>query len=97
FHVTGVQTCALPILKEAVDRARRGEGPTLVEAKTYRWYGHYIGDPGAYRTQEEVEEWKARDPIPRFANAMLERGLLTQEDLDREIGRASCREGECGR
>ena len=51
--------------KEAVARARRGEGPTLIEAKTYRFFGHSRGDPqfGPYRTKEEVEQWRKRDPI----------------------------------
>ena len=51
--------------KEAVARARRGEGPTLIEAKTYRFFGHSRGDPqfGPYRTKEEVERWRKRDPL----------------------------------
>lgn len=51
--------------KEAVARARRGEGPTLIEAKTYRFFGHSRGDPqfGPYRTKEEVEQWRKRDPL----------------------------------
>ena len=51
--------------REAVARARRGEGPTLIEAKTYRFFGHSRGDPqfGPYRTKEEVEQWRKRDPI----------------------------------
>jgi TPP-dependent pyruvate/acetoin dehydrogenase alpha subunit len=48
---------------EAVARARAGEGPTLLECKTYRWSGHYVGDQGRYRTPDEVAEWKAKDPI----------------------------------
>ena len=50
-------------VKKAAERARRGEGPTLIEAKTYRWYGHSHSDPRAYRTREEEAEWKKRDPI----------------------------------
>lgn len=52
---------------EAVERARSGGGPTLLEARTYRHKGHSRVDPGKYRPQEEVEEWLARDPIPRLA------------------------------
>jgi hypothetical protein len=48
---------------QSVDRARHGEGPTLIECKTYRWYGHSHSDPRAYRTREEEAEWKKRDPI----------------------------------
>lgn len=62
---------------EAAERARRGEGPTLVESITYRWRGHSKSDRQAYRTREEVKQWQERDPIPRFA-ALLE---LDQEAL----------------
>ena len=50
---------------KAAERARNGEGPTLIEAKTYRWYGHSHSDPRAYRTREEEAEWKKRDPDHR--------------------------------
>ena len=49
----------------AIERARRGEGPTLVEALTYRWFGHYAGDKAAFRDEAEVEEWRGRDPLPK--------------------------------
>ncbi len=62
--------------QEAIGRARRGEGPTLVECKTYRWYGHSIGDPQEYRTQDEVDVWKQRCPIRRFEETLKKRGLL---------------------
>ena len=52
---------------EAIARARSGEGPTLVEAKTYRHKGHSRVDPGKYRPKDEVDEWLGRDPIPRLA------------------------------
>ena len=69
--------------KEAVDRAREGKGPTLIECKTYRWYGHYVGDPGEYRPKEEVESWKERDPVKFLARYLVENKLLTpQEDED---------------
>lgn len=51
----------------AVERARAGRGPTLIECRTYRWYGHFTGDPAVYRTEEELAEWKAKDPLPRVA------------------------------
>jgi len=54
-------------VQQAVDRARAGEGPTLVEALTYRWRGHSKSDRQAYRTREEVKEWQKKDPIKRFA------------------------------
>jgi TPP-dependent pyruvate/acetoin dehydrogenase alpha subunit len=54
--------------KEYIDRARKGEGPALIECKTYRWEGHYHGEPQVYRTKAEVEEWKLKCPILRFEN-----------------------------
>jgi 2-oxoisovalerate dehydrogenase E1 component len=68
----------------AIARARRGEGPTLIEAKTYRTVGHHEGDPvvGTYRTQAEVDEWAARDPIAMFRVRMAETGALVVGDLD---------------
>jgi pyruvate dehydrogenase E1 component alpha subunit len=68
---------------EAVDRARAGEGPTLVEAKTYRYTGHYVGDPGVYRTKEELEQWKARDPIGGFESLLDDAGVVGAEEARR--------------
>jgi len=68
-------------VKEAVERARRGEGPTLVECKTYRLRGHFEGDPMTYRSKKEMEEWAQKDPIKRFTNRLLERRILTLEDI----------------
>ncbi len=61
--------------REAVERARQGEGPTLIEAKTYRFRGHYEGDPQVYRLPGEMEEWLKRDPIPTFRERLLEKGV----------------------
>ncbi len=61
--------------KEAVERARSGGGPSLIECLTYRWRGHSKSDRQRYRTKEEVKEWQARDPIVRF-RAMLDRARL---------------------
>lgn len=58
-----------------IDRARRGEGPSVVEALTYRHGGHSRADPGRYRPAHEVEEWLARDPIPMFRNRLMEEGV----------------------
>ncbi len=66
----------------AVSRARRGEGPSLIECKTYRWYGHSRSDPRKYRTKEEEQSWHARDPIFGFAKRLLESGVATQAELD---------------
>ena len=66
----------------AVARARCGEGPTFIEAKTYRYYGHFLGDdPLRYRTKDEEEEARGRDCIERFEHAVLERRLLLERDL----------------
>lgn len=67
---------------EAAERARRGEGPTLVECKTYRWYGHSRSDPRAYRTREEEKTWKDRDPLMVLSQKVLELNLATQTELD---------------
>ncbi|MFP3296518.1 MAG: thiamine pyrophosphate-dependent dehydrogenase E1 component subunit alpha [Vulcanisaeta sp.] len=69
--------------REAVERARRGEGPTLIEARTYRFRGHFEGDPQIYRSKEEVEWWmNNKDPIKIFEKYLLERGVATREELD---------------
>ncbi len=65
---------------EAVARARKGQGPTLIECKTYRYRGHFEGDPQTYKTKEEAEEWMKKDPIPRFRKRLVEMGVLTEED-----------------
>jgi len=65
---------------EAVEKARRGGGPTLLECKTYRYAGHSRGDPGGYRSREEVEHWRERDPIPQLRTLLInERGLSETE------------------
>ncbi len=66
----------------AVERARRGEGPTLVECKTYRWYGHSRSDPRKYRTKDEEQSWRDRDPLKTVRQRLLEGGLATEEELD---------------
>jgi TPP-dependent pyruvate/acetoin dehydrogenase alpha subunit len=72
-------------IRAAVDRARTGEGPSLVECKTYRWYFHAMRNapPPETRPAEEIAAWKARDPIARFASDLLARGLLAETELGR--------------
>jgi pyruvate dehydrogenase E1 component alpha subunit len=60
----------------AVDRARGGQGPTLIVADTYRYLGHMVGDTEIYRDAAEVDRWRARDPIPRLTTELVERGLM---------------------
>lgn len=66
----------------AVDRAKNGEGPTLIIAATYRWKGHSRSDKNLYRTKEEIEEWRTKDPIPKFISRVIEQGFLTQAQCD---------------
>jgi pyruvate dehydrogenase E1 component alpha subunit len=68
--------------RTACQRARDGEGPTLIECKTYRWLGHWTGDPQPYRTREEIEEWKQKCPIKRYRTKLIEQGIFTSEELD---------------
>jgi pyruvate dehydrogenase E1 component alpha subunit len=82
------------VTKEAVERARAGEGPTLIEARTYRFVGHSMSDPvsGVYRTKEDVEREKGNDPIRIFADLLARQGILSQEELeamDEEVKRVS--------
>jgi len=81
--------------RNAIERARKGGGPTLIECKTYRHKGHSRIDPAKYRPKEEVEEWLRKDPIRRFKKKLLETNLLTdielqhiEEEVTAEIGGA---------
>lgn len=68
-------------ISRAVKRAREGDGPTLLEMKTYRYKGHSISDPQKYRTKEEVEEYKTKDPIDMIRQTILENKFATEEEL----------------
>ncbi|HUZ47927.1 MAG TPA: thiamine pyrophosphate-dependent dehydrogenase E1 component subunit alpha [Terriglobia bacterium] len=69
---------------KAIDRARRGEGPTLIECLTYRWFGHHEGDPGtSYRSKEEIEAWKERDPIKKLREETLASQWCEVTDLEK--------------
>ncbi len=71
--------------REAIDRARKGKGPTLLECKTYRFYDH-VGVRGMglnYRTDEELEKWKKRDPIQSFEAELIKLGVMTQKQIDK--------------
>ena len=71
---------------EAVERARKGEGPTLMEFRTWRHFGHWEGDPDAklftYRDPKEHEEWLKKDPIPKFRQDIILGGFATAEELN---------------
>jgi pyruvate dehydrogenase E1 component alpha subunit len=68
-------------VSRAVKRAREGGGPTLLEIKTYRYKGHSVSDPQKYRTKEEVEEYKQKDPIQAILNTIYENKLATEEEI----------------
>jgi len=70
------------VVKTAVERARKGKGPSLIEAKTYRYYGHSHSDPRAYRTKKEEKEWKDRDPIKVLKEDMKSVGMLSDDEFD---------------
>ncbi len=82
FSVDGTDVFAVyEAVSEAVARARRGEGPTLIECKGFRYYGHFQGDNMSYFTEEEKAQNRARDPIDAFRKRVLERGLLSEKEL----------------
>jgi len=70
-------------VSEAVKRARNGEGPSLIECKTYRWRGHFEGDACTYRCTEELEEWMAKDPIPRFEAKLVESKTISKKEAEK--------------
>jgi len=67
---------------EAVERARSGEGPTLIVTESYRFDGHYSGEPEVYRSREEVNEYRKKDAIPRFCNHLVENGIASPQELE---------------
>lgn len=67
---------------KAAERAKSGNGPTLLEFRTYRYRGHSMSDPAKYRTKEEVEEYKRQDPIEQVRATILEKGIATEADLE---------------
>jgi pyruvate dehydrogenase E1 component alpha subunit len=77
------------VAQKAIERARAGEGPTLIEAMTYRWYGHFYGEEAltgdySYRSDEEIADWKTnRDPVTLTRNRILAEGLADEAELDR--------------
>jgi pyruvate dehydrogenase E1 component alpha subunit len=88
FNIPGVSLDGMDVFEvyqkagEAIDRCRAGQGPILLEARTYRFFGHFVGDPQNYRTKDEVEEWKKRDPIQMFRSRVVAEKRLTAAELD---------------
>ena len=70
------------VSKEYIDRARKGGGPSLIVAETYRLSGHFEGDTQTYRPKGEIDDWWKRDPIPRYTKRLMDMGILTQEYID---------------
>ena len=95
YNIPGIQVDGNNVLEvyseagKAVQRAREGKGPTLIECLTYRWFGHHEGDPGtAYRDKDEIASWRAKDPIKRLKDEAIQGGVVSEEEfaqLDREI------------
>jgi pyruvate dehydrogenase E1 component alpha subunit len=98
FNIPGHAVDGMDVLavyeatRSAVERARKGQGPSLIEAITYRYRGHHMGDvKPTYRTEEEVEDWKRRDPIQRLRARLLEEDIASEEEiiaLEEEVARA---------
>jgi pyruvate dehydrogenase E1 component alpha subunit len=88
FEMEGVEVDGMDVLavrevaQKAIARARAGEGPTLIEALTYRFRGHSLADPDELRSPDEKEFWGVRDPIVKLGNYLVEKGLVTQNELD---------------
>ncbi|MDQ6961992.1 MAG: pyruvate dehydrogenase (acetyl-transferring) E1 component subunit alpha [Mariprofundaceae bacterium] len=103
FKIPGIQIDGMDVLEveremsAAIEHARSGKGPMLVEAMTYRYRGHSMSDPATYRTRDEVNEWRTgRDPIAKIQNLMIDAGLSTAEafkqkdrDLKKEVAAIS--------
>ncbi|MDO3379153.1 pyruvate dehydrogenase (acetyl-transferring) E1 component subunit alpha [Geoalkalibacter halelectricus] len=87
YETPGVKVDGMDVLKvyeevrQAVHRARAGEGPTYIEALTYRFRGHSISDPGTYRSEQEKKLWKERDPIPNFGRWLVAEGKASEDEL----------------
>lgn len=82
FAVDGMDVEAVhEAVAEAADRAKRGDGPTLLEMRTYRYKGHSMSDPQKYRTKEEVEEYKQRDPVEQVLKTIQDNKILTEDEI----------------
>ncbi|MCL5986126.1 MAG: thiamine pyrophosphate-dependent dehydrogenase E1 component subunit alpha [Actinobacteria bacterium] len=88
YNILGVMVDGMDVIdvyqkvNKVVNDTRNGGGPALVEAKTYRYDGHWVGDPEVYRTREEINEWKKRDPISKLENKLTNEDILTISEID---------------
>jgi pyruvate dehydrogenase E1 component alpha subunit len=84
FQVDGMKCETVhEAIASACDRARNGDGPTFLEIKTYRYRGHSMSDPAAYRTKDELNEYKLLDPLETTKNTIITKGFATEADLDK--------------
>lgn len=92
YNITGVVADGMDVIdvyqktKAVIDKVRAGKGPVLFEAKTYRYKGHHLGDHEGYRTKEEVNEWRKRDPIDKLKKKLLDEKILEPGDIDKITG-----------
>jgi pyruvate dehydrogenase E1 component alpha subunit len=73
------------VAADAIARARKGDGPTLVECKTYRWHGHHAGEPKdglLYRSQKEMDDWREKDPVRRLKELLISEKSITDKDFE---------------
>jgi pyruvate dehydrogenase E1 component alpha subunit len=88
FTIDGMNVEAVhEAVTEAANRARKGDGPTLLEMRTYRYKGHSMSDPQKYRTKEEVEEYKQRDPVEQVLATIRDNKILTEEEIEAIIAK----------
>ncbi|HAZ23642.1 MAG TPA: pyruvate dehydrogenase (acetyl-transferring) E1 component subunit alpha, partial [Algoriphagus sp.] len=84
FPVDGMNVEAIhEAVAEAAERARKGDGPTLLEFRTYRYKGHSMSDPQKYRTKEEVEDYKKKDPIEQVLKTIKDNNILSDEEIEK--------------
>jgi len=75
-------------VEKAAEKCRRGEGPVLIESRTYRWLGHSKSDANVYRTKEEIEDWKSKCPITGFRQHLIDENIATEADLETIVAEA---------
>jgi len=89
YNMPGIQVDGMDVeavteaASRAVEHARSGQGPYLLECLTYRYYGHSRSDPAPYRTKDEEQEWKARDPVSTYTQRLIEKNLVTTQDVEK--------------
>jgi len=93
YNITGIVADGMDVIdiyqkiNEVIDDVRNGKGPVLFEAKTYRYKGHHLGDHEGYRTREEVNKWRKKDPIIKLKKKLLDEKILDQSEINKMIAR----------